>query len=223
MIKLYIDWISQPSRAVKAVLDILKVPHEVKPLMIQYDEHKSPEFTAIHPLQQLPVLQDGDFFVAESHNIMRYIIKQKNISTNLYPLTDIRQQTRIDQYLDYHHTNTRRCFHFYYSVLIAPRKGQTVIPEVLEKEQQDVAKVFSYFENNWLKDKNYICGDQVTLADISACSEMMQLDMIKFDFKKYPITNAWLHRVINIPELYQAHHVAFKIIKKQNPGSQFLK
>ncbi|CAD8059353.1 unnamed protein product [Paramecium primaurelia] len=223
MIKLYIDWISQPSRAVKAVLDILKVPHEVKALKIQFDEHKSPEFTAIHPLQQLPLLQDGDFTVAESHNIMRYIIKQRNISTNLYPLTDIRQQTRIDQYLDYHHTNTRRCLHLYHSVLISPIKGEKVIPEVLEKEKQDVAKVFQYFESNWLKGRNYICGDQATLADISACCEMMQLDLIKFDFQKYPITNAWLNRVIRIPEVYQAHHVAFKIIKKQNPSSQFLK
>lgn len=34
MIKLYMDWISQPSRAVKAVFDIIKVPYELKALKV---------------------------------------------------------------------------------------------------------------------------------------------------------------------------------------------
>jgi glutathione S-transferase len=35
---------------VKAVLDIVKIPYEQKPLKVQFDEHKTPAFTAINPI-----------------------------------------------------------------------------------------------------------------------------------------------------------------------------
>lgn len=50
MLKLYIDWISQPSRTVKAVVDILKVDYQLVPLKIEKKEHKTPEFTKLNPL-----------------------------------------------------------------------------------------------------------------------------------------------------------------------------
>lgn len=84
-------------------------------------------------------------------------------------------------------------------------------------------KKYNYFINiiclDLLNGKNFLCGTELTLADISACCEMMQLDMIKYNFNQFPKTNAWLHRVISVPEIHQAHNVAFKIIKNKNPSS----
>lgn len=39
-------------------------------------------------------------------------------------------------------------------MLISPIKGEKVIPEVLEKEKQDVKKVFVHFEKSILYNKN---------------------------------------------------------------------
>lgn len=57
----------------------------------------------------VPAISDNGFNLAESHTIARYLIRSRNIKTPLYPLDDIQSQAKIDEYLDYHHTGTRKC------------------------------------------------------------------------------------------------------------------
>eukprot|EP00354_Favella_ehrenbergii_P003186 CAMPEP_0170458872 /NCGR_PEP_ID=MMETSP0123-20130129/5713_1 /TAXON_ID=182087 /ORGANISM="Favella ehrenbergii, Strain Fehren 1" /LENGTH=82 /DNA_ID=CAMNT_0010723197 /DNA_START=365 /DNA_END=610 /DNA_ORIENTATION=- len=41
----------------------------------------------------------------------------------------------------------------------------------------------------------YLCGDQVSIADLSAACELDQGCMVGLDLSKYPKTAAWLHRM----------------------------
>ncbi|KAM3142024.1 hypothetical protein pb186bvf_005897 [Paramecium bursaria] len=221
MFKLYIDWISQPSRACKTAFDILHLKYETIPLWIQYGQHKTEEITKLNPLQQLPILVDSDgFTIVESHAIIKYIINSRNIQTTLYP-SDHQLRAKIDQYLDYHHGNTRKCFTYYYNILIAPKLGIKTGDDILKLEQV-VNQNLSYIQNYYLKDKDYLFGNNVTIADISACSEIMQLNTIKFDFDKHPKLLNWMLRVMEIQEMKDSHQVIMKIIRKQNPNCIFL-
>lgn len=50
--KVYIDYLSQPSRAVLIVLRKINIPFEIVETRIQDGAHRSPEFTKINPLKK---------------------------------------------------------------------------------------------------------------------------------------------------------------------------
>lgn len=42
--------------------------------------------------------------------------------------------------------------------------------------------------------KKYVAGDEVTIADISLACSMTVLEVVKFDFLKYPLVMEWYGR-----------------------------
>ena len=48
-----------------------------------------------------------------------------------------------------------------------------------------------------LSQYKYLCSDEISIADISAAMELDQTRFIELDLSGYPLTKAWLHRVID--------------------------
>lgn len=63
-----------------------------------------------------------------------------------------------------------------------------------------VEKALTAIEKNYLTG-NYIAGDKLTLADLSAYFEITFLYFAKFNFEKWPKIQAWILRVGQIPEV----------------------
>ena len=57
-VKLYIDWLSQPSRAVLALARLAGVNHEVNEIRLSKGMNKTEEYQLIHPQQQVPAMYD---------------------------------------------------------------------------------------------------------------------------------------------------------------------
>lgn len=72
---LEVFWFSGSAQSwrVLLTLEIKGVPYESRLLQAMQGEHKSPEHLALNPRGKVPVLRDGDFVMAESLAIMRYI------------------------------------------------------------------------------------------------------------------------------------------------------
>ncbi|HEX5356165.1 MAG TPA: glutathione S-transferase family protein, partial [Aquabacterium sp.] len=58
------------------MLSLLKLPHEVINVAGAKGEHKSPEFLAMNPFGQVPVLVDGDKVLRDSQAILFYLASQ---------------------------------------------------------------------------------------------------------------------------------------------------
>ena len=75
-------------------------------------------------------------------------------------------------------------------------------------------------EQYWLKDTEYLCGDQMTIADLSAACELYQLlKLEKPLFKQYPLVTDWLLKIYNIKEVGEMHEevlIKMKQIFKDN-------
>ena len=85
-ITLYIDWASQPSRAVVSLCEVNKIPFEIKEVRIFKGENKSPEYLLINPNGQVPAMTQGDFKLFESHAILRYLCESNSsIPEHWYP------------------------------------------------------------------------------------------------------------------------------------------
>ncbi len=64
---------SQPSRAVKTLIDIGKIPCTLNLVKLMKLQQKSEEFLKMYPLGKVPVLKDGDYVLGESGAIMVYL------------------------------------------------------------------------------------------------------------------------------------------------------
>jgi|EP01047_Picozoa_sp_COSAG01_P063802 glutathione S-transferase len=66
-------------------------------------EHKTEKMLAVNPFHQMPSMQDGDFCLAESNAIQRYMAAK--YAPELYGAGNVEQQATIDWALDWCSTN----------------------------------------------------------------------------------------------------------------------
>ena len=77
-------------------------------------------------MKKVPAITDSDnnLQLAESHSIMRYLaLKFPDNVNNWYPIKDIARRAKIDEYMDFHHTNTRKCANLIFNSLFAKNLG----------------------------------------------------------------------------------------------------
>ena len=72
-LKLYWTIGSQPSRAIKSLLEAGKVPHEAINVAIFEGEHKSEKILALNPNGTVPFITVGGKSYMESGAILRYL------------------------------------------------------------------------------------------------------------------------------------------------------
>lgn len=89
-------------------------------------------------------------------------------------------------YLDWHHANTRRIAMYLLTFFMTPTgAGKTINRDeekvFTEKTLKNIEKI--YLKNN----RKYLTGDSMTIADLSAACEIMQMKLVGFDFSKFPL------------------------------------
>lgn len=148
-LKLFVDRMSQPCRAILILLEANKIPYEeciikiakgisyslqcsylrvhASMRMILPGEHLSEDFKKVNPNGQIPAINDNGFLLFErcihacswpcvchhvpcvcacSGTIMRYLVQKYQLPDHWYP-RDSQRRAKIDEYLDWHHTNLR--------------------------------------------------------------------------------------------------------------------
>ncbi|KAH8370449.1 hypothetical protein KR093_003572 [Drosophila rubida] len=190
---------SPPVRAVKLTLAALQLPYDyvvVNPLT--KDQH-SPEYLKKNPQHTIPMLEDDEQYISDSHAIITYLARKYGKDKALYP-NDLYQSAIVDQRL---HNDSSTMFT---STLLAISKplmfaGQTVI----EKSKiAAVADVYALVET-LLDNNNYVAGTHLTIADFSFITTIVTLMVFLVpDSEKYPKLNAWLKRIKELPYYEEA-------------------
>ena len=109
---LYVDWGSQPSRAVVGFCKINKIPFELLEIRVGRAQHLTQEFAQINPNKQVPAMKEintktgEEWNLSESHAILRYLAQTRNVADHWYP-KDIIKRCEVDQYLDWHQNYLR--------------------------------------------------------------------------------------------------------------------
>jgi glutathione S-transferase len=88
-IKLYIDYMSQPCRAVLIFCGLAKIPIEITEVNLSSGGHLKPPCSTLNPSRRIPFIIDTteqDFLVFESEAIVRYLSAKFLAAKNpLYP------------------------------------------------------------------------------------------------------------------------------------------
>jgi len=216
-LKYYYDLLSQPSRALWMAMKLSNIPFEEKPVSIKSGDLRTKEFKEINRFQKVPCIVDGDFKLAESVAILRYLDGLGLLSEQLYP-KNLKERARVDEYLEWQHLNTRLNGFMYFQHLLRPLfAGKEVIPQRLQTLEGHFQKTLDNIENIWLKSSKYIASDKnLTIADIFAACEIEQPIITGLDaFKNRPKLVEWMNRVKEeTKSVYEPAHVDARKFKK---------
>ncbi|XP_044735196.1 glutathione S-transferase 1-like [Chrysoperla carnea] len=185
--------LSPPCRAVRIIAAALNIPLELKVVNLLEKEHLSPEFVKINPQKTVPCLDDNGFILWDSHVIIAYLInKYIENDTPLYP-KDLKIRSKIDQ---------RN--HFDSGVLFAKLR-ELFIPvwfkgskELNPSTLEDIAKSYEFIEA-FLENNDYLCGNHITIADISCATSVNYSKVVVPIPKELTKTTAWIERVNSFP------------------------
>lgn len=218
-VTLYQDPGSQPCRAVWAFLKINKIEHEVKLIQIIKGETKSPEYLKINPFGNVPCLtitvEGKTHTLLESAAILRFLANYFDCEEKWYPRKDLFRRAKIDWYLDWHHSNTRKVSGgTLYPEFVIPllRKTGKDVPDV-PSQRSSIPAVYKVIDEK-LKESKFIAGDEISIADLILANEVSALNIINFDFSAYPNLFAYLKNVLSIPELVEVHAPYREYIEK---------
>ncbi|MEM8752673.1 MAG: glutathione S-transferase family protein [Pseudomonadota bacterium] len=125
-----------------------------------------PAFRAINPHGLVPALVDGDLSVFESSAILRYLAARYASGGPFWP-EDAAARARIDKWAEWAKTTLAPAF-------TAPIFWSRVRTPAAERDEAALAAAIGRFEDHLaslavaLCDKPFICGGDLTLADIVA-------------------------------------------------------
>ena len=208
---LYYETLSSPSRAVLALLELANIPHEKKHISVLKGETKSAEYAKINPNGLVPAIDDDGFIVWEHDAILKYLAATR-ISAEAYYPEDIKIRTFIDQYYPFHHASVRKnIIHYFFGVNGLLPAGAFNKEEARKK----IEETLKDFDAIYLKDKKYITGDKITIADFSASNEILQVYLgSDIDFTKFPRVKAYLERCLENPVIGATNEPVKEFVKQ---------
>ncbi len=128
-------------------------------------------------MRQVPAIHDTDsnLTIVESHTIMRYLCLKFNLPEQWYPLKDLARQTKLNEFLDFHHSNTRKCSYLAFHTLFAPilKFGDPTFNS--EHTYKVVKSALRNFEKIYLKEQSFLGVDNPNIGDIIAFHDITML------------------------------------------------
>ncbi|XP_078082924.1 glutathione S-transferase theta-1-like [Mustelus asterias] len=196
-LQVYVDLLSQPCRSVYIFIEKNNIPFELKEIRLMLGEQYSEEFQKVNILKKVPAIKDGDFTLAESVAILKYLACKYQTPDHWYP-ADLQKRARVDEYLSWQHaTLGPQAGNIFKMKTILPIITGEPVPEDKMKEAQDeLSQVLARFQEKFLQDKPYIVGTEISLADLVAIVALMQPLGVGYDPLEGSATlTAWRERV----------------------------
>lgn len=196
---------SQPCRTAFQFMIENDIPVDDEIVDITTDINETQEFrNTYNPTGQVPILVDGDYCVWENVAIGRYLNEKFNCPAHWFG-ADLKARAEVNMFVQWYAYTLRLGGGAFHWTIFAPmiygkdkdfsaerRKGYHVLYELI-----------GLMENYWLKDSDYVCGDQITYADLAAFQELVSHHAGKIIpdnvWKKHPKLTAWFERMSERP------------------------
>ncbi|XP_017038679.1 glutathione S-transferase 1 [Drosophila ficusphila] len=191
---------SPPTRACLLTLKALDLPFEYVFVNLFEKENFSEEYSKKNPQHTVPLLQDDDACIWDSHAIMAYLVEKYASSDELYP-KDLLQRAKVDQLM---HFESGVVFEAALRRLTRPVlfNGESTLPR---NQVDHINQIYDFLET-FLDDHDYLAGDHLTIADFSIVSTITSIGVfLEMDPARYPRIAAWLERLKELPYYEEAN------------------
>jgi glutathione S-transferase len=184
---IYGDSISGNCLKIKFVADRLGIPYDWVEVSVLAKETRTPEFRAMNPAGQVPVVRFADNNVlAQSNAIILHLAE----GSDLIP-ADAFERAQMYQWLfweQYSHEPAIAVLRFQKHSL---KKPDSEIDAALPKRCAAVLTLM----NNHLADRSHFVGRTLSLADVALVAYTRFAHQAGLDLAQYPDVRAWVRRI----------------------------
>jgi glutathione S-transferase len=185
-IRLYSFSLSGHSHRAELFLSLLNLPFEKIEVNLAQGEQRTPEFLAMNPFAQVPVIQDGDVTVADSNAILTYLALRYDESGQWLP-RDPLEAAQVQRWLSVAAS----------SLAFGPARARAAVLFGAPKDPRcaDITRqLFSRMDTH-LASQRFFVGDAPTIADIALYSYTSHAPEGGNSLDDYPNVRAWLARI----------------------------
>ncbi|XP_041976361.1 glutathione S-transferase 1-like [Aricia agestis] len=200
--KFYSDELSPPCRAVMMLCEALNIPVEYVDTKLLNKDHMKEEYLKKNPMHTVPILEDGDLVIHDSHVILTYLTEKYGKNGSWYP-KDLKQRALVDQKLYFEALMFTKMRAITYAAIFEGVR----VPS--EKVINELVQMFEFLEQ-FLSRTKFAAGDHMTIADISLIAVLSTInDIVPVDANKFPKTVAWMQEMQK-QSFYQSKNVEGK-------------
>jgi glutathione S-transferase len=149
----------------------------------------------------VPMIDDDGFRLTESSAILKYLADK--IGSPAYP-KDLKARAKVNEMMDWINTNFYRewAYNLCYPQLFPhlKRRSDEAQAATLEFGKEQSKKWLQILNDHWIGPKNqYLCGNQITIADYFGAALVTLGEIIRVDFSAYPNVKRWLDNMKKLP------------------------
>ena len=185
----------ESGNAYKVALALTLAEMEWEPVFVDFfnGEARSPAFLEINEMGEVPVLVDGDLTLSQSGVMLDYI-SSKTGKLGGRSAAERREVLRW-MFWDNHKLSGQIGTTRFLSNFLAPEKRpEGVIPFL----QGRLKAAYTVLDRH-LAGREWMVGDQPTIADLSCCGYLFYPEPYGFARADWPNIDAWLDRIAGLP------------------------
>lgn len=188
--KLYHHPLSGHSHRVRLLVALLDLPHEAIEVDLMSGAHKKPDFLALNPFGQVPVLDDEGTIVSDSNAILVYLARKFG-GTRWLP-DDAVGAAAVQRWLS---VAAGEIAYGPAAARLVTVFGAKFNPdEVIGRAHAILAKLEAH-----LAHRDWLAADHPTIADVAIYSYVARAPEGNVDLSNYPHVQAFLERVEALP------------------------
>jgi glutathione S-transferase len=186
---------SESGNAYKAALSLQLAGLDWDPVFVDFfkGETRNPEFRALNPMGEVPVLVDGDLVLTQSGVIQSYVTEKTGKLGGATPAEgrEVLRWTIFD--------NQKICgmagpLRFVMNFLPAEKRSADVIAFLTGR----LTAALQILETT-LATRDWLVGGALSNADIACCGYLYYPEPFSFERVAYPHIDAWLDRIAATP------------------------
>jgi glutathione S-transferase len=170
----------------------LDLPHEHVPAGGSFGRLDEPAFRALNPHGRVPVIQDGDVTVWESHTILRYLAAR--YAPGRLWSHDPAERSQVDRWMDWSQTALQPAFidGVFWAYFRTPPSQRNAA--LIERNVQRCGEVFERLDA-LLAREPVLAQQEPTLADIPIAANFYRYFELDIRRPKLPHVEAWYARL----------------------------
>lgn len=191
MIQLYGHDLSGNSYKVKLLLSLLQQEFEWVSVDLMSGAHKQPDFLALNPFGQVPVLVEGKTILADAQAILVYLAKQYGgerwLPSESLPLAQVIRWLSVTSGEIRQGPESARLYHLFKVTSIN-----------LERTKQKAGFVLEQL-NSHLSDRDWLELGHPTIADVAVFPYVALAPDGNIDLSPYANILSWMERIKHLP------------------------
>jgi glutathione S-transferase len=218
--KLYMHPVSNASRPVRLFIAENKIPCDEELVDLATGAHLKDPYATLNPNKLVPLLDDDGFKLTESSAILKYLASKYDLPS--YP-KDLKLRAKVDEIMDWFNTQFYRDYGYglAYPQMYGHHKRPTdeIQAGTIAWGQEKARGWFKILNDYWIgPKKQYLVGDQLTIADYFGASLATLGEVIGCEFSAYPNVERWLNNMRKLEswkKVNEAHYGFASAVKDQ--------